>query len=219
MNCAKLLYWSPWIKIQSPALKPENDTFPFRRSNYIPVSAHTSCILAQWLCCVRANADCGLSWTKVKEVGLSVEDCSCLAQDAFRIFGVYWSIGGVINGSLPPYWPARLSALSSSQKPLHLKFNGVPAQVYLSVSILSGGILLSSAVILQELCCIDCYLFYRHRQMSLCYVIILNAQWQTDLFPTLNEWEYPNIWSGINKKDRQLLSVVCLESFSQWEKH
>uniref|UniRef100_A0A3B4ENP0 Phospholipase D3-like n=1 Tax=Pundamilia nyererei TaxID=303518 RepID=A0A3B4ENP0_9CICH len=72
------------------------------------------------------------SLSQVKEVGLSVEDCSCLAQDAFRIFGVYWSIGGVINGSLPPYWPARLSALSSSQKPLHLKFNGVPAQVYLS---------------------------------------------------------------------------------------
>ncbi|XP_044060260.1 5'-3' exonuclease PLD3 isoform X2 [Siniperca chuatsi] len=72
------------------------------------------------------------SLSQVKEVGLSVEDCSCLAQDAFRIFGVYWSIGGANNGSLPPYWPARLSALSSSQNPLRLKFNGVPAQVYLS---------------------------------------------------------------------------------------
>nr|XP_020451044.1 uncharacterized protein LOC109957487 isoform X2 [Monopterus albus] len=72
------------------------------------------------------------SLSQVKEVGLSVEDCSCLAQDAYRIFGVYWSIGGGNNGSLPPYWPSRLSALSSSQNPLHLKFNGVPAQVYLS---------------------------------------------------------------------------------------
>lgn len=72
------------------------------------------------------------SLSEVKEVGLSVEDCSCLAQDAFRIFGVYWSISSVKNGSLPPYWPARLSALSSSQNPLHLKFNGVPARVYLS---------------------------------------------------------------------------------------
>ncbi|XP_070819147.1 uncharacterized protein pld7 [Chaetodon trifascialis] len=71
------------------------------------------------------------SLSQVKEVGLSVEDCSCLAQDAFRIFGVYWSLGGT-NSSLPLYWPARLSALSSSQNPLHLKFNGVPAQVYLS---------------------------------------------------------------------------------------
>ncbi|KAK5865189.1 hypothetical protein PBY51_016376 [Eleginops maclovinus] len=72
------------------------------------------------------------SLSQVKEVGLWVEDCSCLAQDAFRIFGVYRSIGGLNNGSLPPYWPARFSALSSSQSPLHLKFNGVPAQVYLS---------------------------------------------------------------------------------------
>uniref|UniRef100_A0A672FNC1 Phospholipase D family, member 7 n=1 Tax=Salarias fasciatus TaxID=181472 RepID=A0A672FNC1_SALFA len=74
------------------------------------------------------------SLTEVKEVGVSVEDCSCLAQDAFRIFGVYWSLGGVNHTSLPPYWPARLSALSSSQNPLRLKLNGVPARVYLSSS-------------------------------------------------------------------------------------
>ncbi|XP_024139355.1 5'-3' exonuclease PLD3 isoform X2 [Oryzias melastigma] len=71
------------------------------------------------------------SLSQVKEVGLSLEDCSCLAQDASRIFGVYWSIGGA-NASLPPYWPARLSALSSSEEPLHLKLNGVPARVFLS---------------------------------------------------------------------------------------
>ncbi|XP_068455019.1 5'-3' exonuclease PLD3-like isoform X2 [Clinocottus analis] len=72
------------------------------------------------------------SLSQVKEVGLSVENCSCLARDASRLFGVYWSIGAAVNGFLPPYWPARLSALSSSQNPLRLKFNGVPARVYLS---------------------------------------------------------------------------------------
>ncbi|KAM4621661.1 inactive phospholipase D5 [Polymixia lowei] len=72
------------------------------------------------------------SLSQVKEVGLAVEDCSCLAQDASRIFGVYWNIGAEKKGSLPPYWPARLSALSSSQQPLRLKLNGVPADVYLS---------------------------------------------------------------------------------------
>lgn len=72
------------------------------------------------------------SLSQVKEVGLSVENCSCLAQDAFRIFGVYWTIGGAKSGSLPPFWPARLSALSSAEQPLQLNFNGVPAQVYLS---------------------------------------------------------------------------------------
>lgn len=72
------------------------------------------------------------SLSEVKEVGLSVEDCSCLARDAARIFGVYWGLGGGNHTSLPPYWPARLSALSSSQNPLHLKFNGVPTRVFLS---------------------------------------------------------------------------------------
>ncbi|XP_067103459.1 5'-3' exonuclease PLD3 isoform X2 [Osmerus mordax] len=72
------------------------------------------------------------SLTQVKEVGIAVEDCSCLAQDASRIFGIYWSIGAQKHGFLPPYWPARYSALSSAEHPLTLKLNGVPAQVYLS---------------------------------------------------------------------------------------
>lgn len=71
------------------------------------------------------------SLSQVKEVGVAVEDCSCLSQDVSRVFEVYWTVGGA-GGSLPPYWPARLSALSSSQHPLHLKLNGVPARVYLS---------------------------------------------------------------------------------------
>lgn len=74
------------------------------------------------------------SLTQVKEVGVSVEDCSCLAQDASRIFDLYWDIGAQKNESLPPFWPGRFSALSSSKYPLAVKFNGVPARVYLSSS-------------------------------------------------------------------------------------
>ncbi|XP_052010995.1 5'-3' exonuclease PLD3-like [Xyrauchen texanus] len=74
------------------------------------------------------------SLTQVKEVGVSVEDCSCLAQDASRIFDIYWETGTQKNGSLPPFWPGRFSALSSSKYPLAVKFNGVPARVYLSSS-------------------------------------------------------------------------------------
>ncbi|XP_056625574.1 5'-3' exonuclease PLD3 [Triplophysa dalaica] len=74
------------------------------------------------------------SLTQVKEVGVSVEDCSCLAQDASRIFDLYWDIGAQKNESLPPFWPARFSALSSAKYPLAVKFNDVPARVYLSSS-------------------------------------------------------------------------------------
>lgn len=72
------------------------------------------------------------SLTQVKEVGVSVENCSCLAQDMARIFGIYWDIGDRKNGSLPPYWPGRFSALSSADHPLVVNVNGVSARVYLS---------------------------------------------------------------------------------------
>ncbi|XP_028815865.1 phospholipase D3 [Denticeps clupeoides] len=72
------------------------------------------------------------SLTQVKELGVSLENCSCLAQDASRIFGIYWDIGARKNGSLPHFWPGRLSAVSSSKHPLVVKLNGVPARVYLS---------------------------------------------------------------------------------------
>ena len=75
------------------------------------------------LCCVQ-----------VKEVGVLVENCSCLAQDAARIFGIYWDIGDRKKGSLPPHWPGRFSALFSANHPLVVNVNGVPARIYLSVS-------------------------------------------------------------------------------------
>ncbi|XP_061089890.1 5'-3' exonuclease PLD3 [Conger conger] len=72
------------------------------------------------------------SLSQVKEVGVSVGNCSCLAQDVSRVFGVYWYMGSSEGSSLPPYWPASYSALSSSEHPLNLNLNGVPARVYLS---------------------------------------------------------------------------------------
>ncbi|XP_031442880.1 5'-3' exonuclease PLD4 isoform X2 [Clupea harengus] len=70
--------------------------------------------------------------TQVKEVGVLVENCSCLAQDAARIFGIYWDIGDRKKGSLPPHWPGRFSALFSANHPLVVNVNGVPARIYLS---------------------------------------------------------------------------------------
>ncbi|KAJ8394067.1 hypothetical protein AAFF_G00054110 [Aldrovandia affinis] len=72
------------------------------------------------------------SLTQVKEVGVSVGNCSCLARDVARVFEVYWYMGSPEGGFLRPYWPARYSALSSSAHPRRLNLNGVPAHVYLS---------------------------------------------------------------------------------------
>ncbi|XP_015194272.2 5'-3' exonuclease PLD4 isoform X2 [Lepisosteus oculatus] len=72
------------------------------------------------------------SLTQVKELAVSVTNCSCLARDVSRLFQAYWLLGSPAGGAVPARWPRRLSALSSAQRPLQLQLNGLPAQVYLS---------------------------------------------------------------------------------------
>ncbi|XP_072887366.1 5'-3' exonuclease PLD3 isoform X2 [Hemitrygon akajei] len=71
------------------------------------------------------------SLTQVKELGVVLTNCSCLARDLERIFGVYWYLGGQ-GASIPRHWPAAYAALSSRQRPLHLTLNGIDARVYVS---------------------------------------------------------------------------------------
>nr|XP_015194272.1 PREDICTED: phospholipase D3-like isoform X2 [Lepisosteus oculatus] len=72
------------------------------------------------------------SLTQVKELAVSVTNCSCLARDVSRLFQAYWLLGSPAGGAVPARWPRRLSALSSAQRPLQLQLNGLPAEVYLS---------------------------------------------------------------------------------------
>ncbi|XP_078284264.1 5'-3' exonuclease PLD3 [Rhinoraja longicauda] len=67
----------------------------------------------------------------VKELGVILSNCSCLAQDVERIFGTYWHLGSE-GASIPAYWPSAYTALSSRQNPLRLKLNGLDASVYVS---------------------------------------------------------------------------------------
>ncbi|XP_051901223.1 5'-3' exonuclease PLD3-like isoform X2 [Pristis pectinata] len=71
------------------------------------------------------------SLTQVKELGVVLSNCSCLAQDMERIFGVYWHLGAE-GAAIPRHWPHSYSALSSRQHPLRLTLNGIDARVYLS---------------------------------------------------------------------------------------
>ncbi|XP_069749972.1 5'-3' exonuclease PLD3 isoform X2 [Narcine bancroftii] len=71
------------------------------------------------------------SLTQVKELGLVLSNCSCLAQDVERIFGVYWILGAEW-ARIPWRWPTALRAMSSQQHPLKLRLNGIDAQVYVS---------------------------------------------------------------------------------------
>jgi phospholipase D3/4 len=69
------------------------------------------------------------SLTQVKEVGVLVTDCPCLAGDMAKIWEVYWALGGATT--LPSSWPARLATRYNADTPLALP--SVP-EVYLSSS-------------------------------------------------------------------------------------
>ncbi|XP_053577736.1 5'-3' exonuclease PLD3 [Bombina bombina] len=73
------------------------------------------------------------SLTQVKELGATVYNCSCLAQDLGKIFEVYWSLG-VSNTTIPSPWPANYSTSYNETSPLEVTLNNTASQVYISSS-------------------------------------------------------------------------------------
>ncbi|KRY88159.1 Phospholipase D3 [Trichinella pseudospiralis] len=71
--------------------------------------------------------------TQVKELGVAVYNCSCLARDLDKIFQVYWYMGkpGTV---LPKTWPAKFSTFFNSSSPMRINLNGIPSDVYFSSS-------------------------------------------------------------------------------------
>uniref|UniRef100_A0A8C5WEA0 5'-3' exonuclease PLD3 n=1 Tax=Leptobrachium leishanense TaxID=445787 RepID=A0A8C5WEA0_9ANUR len=73
------------------------------------------------------------SLTQVKELGSSVYNCSCLAQDLQKIFDVYWTLGSP-NATIPSPWPANYSTLYNKETPMEVTLNNTASNVYLSSS-------------------------------------------------------------------------------------
>nr|XP_023653282.1 uncharacterized protein LOC111836360 isoform X1 [Paramormyrops kingsleyae] len=130
------------IAVNSPQANPQ-DTDDFARSgaevHAVDLHSATGGIVHTKLWAVDGKhlyvGSANMDWrslTQVKELAAVVQNCSCLAEDASRLFGVYWYIGAHGGAPLPPYWPSQYSALTSAQRPLLVKLNGVPAHVYLS---------------------------------------------------------------------------------------
>ncbi|KAM6988523.1 5'-3' exonuclease PLD3 [Tautogolabrus adspersus] len=72
------------------------------------------------------------SLTQVKELGVVVYNCSCLAADLGKIFEAYWFLGD--SQSIPSPWPNSFSTLYNKDTPLQLPLNDTPSSVYLSSS-------------------------------------------------------------------------------------
>ncbi|KAJ8387327.1 hypothetical protein AAFF_G00158230 [Aldrovandia affinis] len=77
----------------------------------------------------------GMDWrslSKMKELGVIIYNCSCLAMDLHRIFALYWGLQ--YKDFLPSIWSKRLTAVYNKEKTLSLLFNNTKANVYLSSS-------------------------------------------------------------------------------------
>ncbi|XP_062996232.1 5'-3' exonuclease PLD3 [Elgaria multicarinata webbii] len=69
--------------------------------------------------------------TQVKELGVAVYNCSCLARDLGKMFEAYWALG-LPNATIPSPWPANYSTPYNKETPLELMLNGTDARVYFS---------------------------------------------------------------------------------------
>jgi len=58
------------------------------------------------------------SLTQVKELGVMVTDCPCLAKDMHKIWQVYWDLGD--QETIPDTWPERYSTQINKDSPLKL---------------------------------------------------------------------------------------------------
>lgn len=62
------------------------------------------------------------SLSQVKELGVYITNCSCLAKDLSKIFNIYWELGK--NDSvIPAKWPDRFNTAINEDKPMLINYN------------------------------------------------------------------------------------------------
>ncbi|XP_028604942.2 5'-3' exonuclease PLD4 [Podarcis muralis] len=71
--------------------------------------------------------------TQVKEVGVLISNCSCLAKDLWKTFKTYWDLGEA-NATIPSPWPNNYSTNINSHSPLEVQLNGTSTEAYFSAS-------------------------------------------------------------------------------------
>uniref|UniRef100_A0A1I7U6R2 PLD phosphodiesterase domain-containing protein n=1 Tax=Caenorhabditis tropicalis TaxID=1561998 RepID=A0A1I7U6R2_9PELO len=73
------------------------------------------------------------SFSEVKEVGIVVEECPCVASDLYKIFAAYWKLGE--NGSvIPEKWPISYRTPFNFTNMAKLSMDGKPAEYFISSS-------------------------------------------------------------------------------------
>lgn len=74
------------------------------------------------------------SLTQVKELGVLVTNCTCLAKDVSKIFKAYWLLGKN-NSHIPAHWPDEFSTKFNMNSPITVNYNNeYNLNTFLSVS-------------------------------------------------------------------------------------
>ncbi|XP_025104714.1 phospholipase D3-like isoform X2 [Pomacea canaliculata] len=73
------------------------------------------------------------SLTQVKELGVLVWNCSCLAKDVEKLFDVYWYLSKP-DSSIPPVWPPNYATSINMSNPAVVSLNNTKARIYISSS-------------------------------------------------------------------------------------
>lgn len=90
-----------------------------------------------FLCVCFHRNQCKLLTTlsQVKELGLLGMDCPSLAEDAQKLFDVYWYLS-TPGAHIPDPWPPQYTADTSLTHPAAISINGTSALAYWAVSFL-----------------------------------------------------------------------------------
>uniref|UniRef100_A0A915PT16 PLD phosphodiesterase domain-containing protein n=1 Tax=Setaria digitata TaxID=48799 RepID=A0A915PT16_9BILA len=71
------------------------------------------------------------SLTQVKELGVAIFNCGCLAKDLMKVMDVYWEMG-TPGKKLPYSWPSALATRYNADNPVVTALNGERSAVYIS---------------------------------------------------------------------------------------
>ncbi|KAG8198066.1 hypothetical protein JTE90_020899 [Oedothorax gibbosus] len=137
------------------------------------------------------------SLTQVKELGLVVYNCSCLAQDIYKIFEVYWKLG-VPNPYIPPEWPADLQTSINKDNPVQIVMNNSQVLTYISSSpppLCPKGRTTDLDAILDTI----------NRANTFVYIAVM------DYFPTSLYMEKQHYWPAIDSALRRVTVIKKLQ--------
>nr|CDJ82523.1 Phospholipase D Transphosphatidylase and Phospholipase D viral envelope domain containing protein [Haemonchus contortus] len=73
------------------------------------------------------------SLAEVKELGLYVQNCPCLAADLHKIFAVYWHLGQK-HAKIPTKWPSSFETSFNIKSPMKINLNGLDTDIFISSS-------------------------------------------------------------------------------------